>query len=95
MVVTKDCIWNFRNQVVFSGIQVNPQSIQLAVKAVESRTVEHVQSLENAEKYESFKIIQWSPPCCGVIKLNTDDALSNNAVTIVVVARDFKRSCKI
>ncbi len=46
--------------------------------------------MENTEKDESPKITQWSPPCCGVIKLNTDVALSNNVATITVVARDFK-----
>ena len=29
-------------------------------------------------------------PCCGVIKMNIDAALSNNATTIAVVAKDFK-----
>ena len=92
MALTLECIWNFRNQVVRQAKQVNQHSIHLAIKRLESRIVEQIQALESEEKEKNYKIMNWTTPNSGMIKLNTNATLFNNSAALVMVARD-DRGC--
>ena len=80
MALTLECIWNNRNQVVHQAKQVNQHSI-LAIKELESRIVEQSQALESEEKDTNYKIMNWTTPSIGLIKLNLDVAMFNNSAT--------------
>jgi ribonuclease HI len=84
IALTLEAIWNFRNNQVHQDKAVNPI---VALKALEFRVVEHVQSILGDSSSMPSKELYWRPPPRGIIKLNVDVAILQDAAKMAVVAR--------
>uniref|UniRef100_A0A2N9G9A9 Reverse transcriptase domain-containing protein n=1 Tax=Fagus sylvatica TaxID=28930 RepID=A0A2N9G9A9_FAGSY len=85
IALTLETIWRFRNQLVHQSKIENPM---VSIKALEYRIVEHMQEMWSKTKLVSYKNMKWSPPPCGILKLNVDAAMLQDAAMISVIARN-------
>ena len=85
IALTLETIWNFRNQQVHQLKAANPI---VALKALEFRIVEYVQSPLGESNDMVSKESFWRPPPPGIIKFNVNATILQSTAKIVVIARN-------
>ena len=85
-MITLEAIWFIRNQLLHNVSHID---IMEASQLIKKRILEYDKTLSKKKNVSKNKSVKgWKAPKDGWIKLNVNAAMSENATTLAVVARN-------